>query len=138
MKEIKNPKLDKFREDVEIDADESAETLFDRRMTVISRADNRKKPHPGQVIALSAPERNIAGLGAARAGKSYLLALFALLAFLTPGVEIWILARIYADAASEVEYLEKFLNTLFFPYTKHIITKRYDSKTEELTMDSKW
>ncbi|MCW4026135.1 MAG: terminase family protein [Candidatus Bathyarchaeota archaeon] len=138
MKEIKNEKLKKFREDVEIDADENAETLFDRRMTVISRADNRKKPHPGQVIALAAPERNIAGLGAARAGKSYLLALFALLAFLIPGVEIWILARIYADAASEVEYLEKFLNTLFFPYTKHIITKRFDSKTEELTLESKW
>ena len=69
MKEIKNEKLEKFREDVEIDADEGAETLFDRRMTVISRADNRKKPHPGQVIALASPERNIAGLGAARAGN---------------------------------------------------------------------
>ena len=138
MKEIKNERLDKFREDVEIDADEDAPDLLGRRMSVIARADNRKKPHPGQVIALASPERNIAGLGAARSGKSYLLAMFALLAFLTPGVEIWILARIYADAASEVEYLEKFLNTLFFPYTKHIITKRYDSKTEELTMESKW
>lgn len=138
MKDIKNKRLDQFRKDVEIDVDEGAETLFDRRMTVISRADNRKKPHPGQVIALAAPERNIAGLGPARSGKSYLLALFALLAFLIPGVEIWILARIYADAASEVEYLDKFLNTLFFPYTKHIITKRFDSKTEELTMESKW
>ena len=138
MTEIENDRLKQFREDVEIDADEGAETLLERRMTVISRADNRKHPHPGQVIALAAPERNIAGLGAARSGKSYLLALFALLAFLIPGVEIWILARIYADAASEVEYLEKFLNTLFFPYTKHIITKRFDSKTEELTMESKW
>ena len=138
MKEIENTKLDQFREDVEIDADDGAVTLFDRRMGIISRADNRKKPHPGQVMALSAPERNIAGLGAARAGKSYLLAMFALLAFMIPGVEVWILARVYADATSEVEYLDKFLNTLFFPYTKHIINRRYDSKTEELTMESKW
>ena len=138
MTDIENKRLNQFRTDVEIDTDEGAETLLERRMTVISRADNRKHPHPGQVVALESPERNIAGLGAARSGKSYLLALFALLAFLIPGVEIWILARIYADAASEVEYIEKFLNTLFFPYTKHIITKRFDSKTEELTMESKW
>jgi hypothetical protein len=138
MREITNEKLNTFREDVEIDADEDAVTLFDRRMGIISRADNRKKPHPGQVIALSAPERNIAGLGAARSGKSYLLAMFALLAFMIPGVEVWILARVYADAASEIEYLDKFLNTLFFPYTKHIISRREDKKTEELTMESKW
>jgi hypothetical protein len=138
MRHIKNEKLNKFREDVDLGADEETDTLFDRRMTILSRADNRKKPHPGQMKALAAPERNIAGLGAARAGKSLLLSMFALLAFMIPGVEVWILARIYADAASEVEYLDKFLNTLFFPYTKHIITRRYDSKTEELTLESKW
>jgi hypothetical protein len=138
LRHIKNEKLEKFRSDVGIAPDEEVETLFERRMTILSRAENRKNPHPGQVIALSAPERNIAGLGAARAGKSFLLAMFALLGFLIPGVEVWILARIYADAASEVEYLDKFLNTLFFPYTKHIITRRYDSKTEEMTLESKW
>ena len=138
LRHIKNEKLNKFREDVDLAPDEEVETLLDRRMTILTRADNRKKPHPGQIVALNSPERNIAGLGPARCGKSILLAMFALLAFLIPGVEVWILARIYADAASEVEYLDKFLNTLFFPYTKHIITRRYDSKTEELTLESKW
>jgi hypothetical protein len=138
MKDIDNAKLDTFREELNLPLDGDEETMFERRMTILERADNRKKPHVGQIKALSSPERNIAGLGAARSGKSLLLAQFALLAFLIPGVEIWILARIYADAASEVEYLDKFLNTLFFPYTKHIITKRYDSKTEEMTMESKW
>ena len=138
MRHIKNEKLNKFREDMDLDEDEEVETLFDRRMTILARSDNRKKPHPGQVEALSAPERNIAGLGPARSGKSSLLAMFALLAFMIPGVEVWILARIYADASSEVEYIDKFLNTLFFPYTKHIVSRRYDSKTEELTLESKW
>ncbi len=138
MKEIINDKLNTFREEVDIGADEDAETLLERRMAILSRADNRKKPHPGQVMALAAPERNIAGLGAARSGKSYLLAMFALLAFMIPGVEVWILARVYADASSEIEYLDKFLNTLFFPYTKHIITRREDKKSEELTLESKW
>lgn len=138
LKHITNTRLNKFREDVELPLDCPAETLLERRLTVLERADNRKTPHAGQLKALSAPERNIAGLGPARSGKSLLLAMFALLAFLIPGVEIWILARIYADAASEVEYLDKFLNTLFFPYTKHIITKRFDSKTEELTLESRW
>ncbi len=139
LSDVKNAKLDTFRKDVDMPPETTDElTLFDRRMTILTRADNRKIPHPHQVVALSAPERNIAGLGAARSGKSLLLAMFALLAFLIPGVEVWILARIYADAASEVEFLDKFLNTLFFPYTKHIITRRYDSKTEELTLESKW
>ena len=138
LSQIKNEKLNKFREDLDLAPDEECATLFERRMTILSRADNRKKPHPGQITALSAPERNIAGLGAARAGKSLLLAMFALLTFLIPGVEVWILARVYADAASEVEYLDKFLNTLFFPYTRHVITRRYDSKTEEMLLDSKW
>ncbi len=138
LKEIENEKLNTFREDVEIDPDDEADDLFGRRMGIIARADNRKKPHPGQVIALGAPERNIAGLGAARSGKSYLLALFALLAFMIPGVEVWILARVYGDAASEIEYLDRFLNTLFYPYTRHIISRREDKKTEELTLESKW
>jgi hypothetical protein len=107
-------------------------------MTLLSRADNRKKPHPGQVKALNAPERNIAGLGPARSGKSLLLAMFAVLAFMIPGVEVWILARVYSAASSEIEYIDKFLNTLFYPYTKHVITRREDKKTEELTLESKW
>ncbi|KKK46801.1 hypothetical protein LCGC14_3161630, partial [marine sediment metagenome] len=64
LQDIKNEKLETFREDVELPPDENCDGLFDRRMTIISRADHRKKPHPGQVTALSAPERNIAGLGA--------------------------------------------------------------------------
>jgi hypothetical protein len=138
LSEIENPKLNDFREDLEIEEEDAPTDLLNRRLSILKQADNRKVPHEGQLIALAAPERNIAGLGAARSGKSLLLAYFALLAFLIPGVEIWILARIYADAASEVEYLDKFMNTLFFPYTKHIITRRYDSKTEELTLESKW
>ena len=138
LRMIDNPKLNKFRDDIGLDADGDEEGLYERRMTILRRADHRKTPHAGQIKALHAPERNIAGLGPARSGKSLLLSMFALLGFLIPGVEIWILARIYADATSEVEYLDRFLNTLFFPYTKHIITKRYDSKTEELTLESKW
>jgi hypothetical protein len=138
LSKVINPKLDQFRDDVELPKDCPSETLLERRLNVLTRADTRKKPHPGQLKALSAPERNVAGLGAARAGKSLLLAQFALLAFLIPGVEIWILARVYADASSEVEYLDKFLNTLFFPYSKHIIDRRFDSKTEEMVLESKW
>jgi len=138
LKRIINKKLNKWRGEMEIDPQEEAQTLFERRMTILSRADNRKKPHPGQVKALSAPERNIAGLGPAQSGKSFLLAAFALLTFMIPGVEVWILARTYADAAYEVEYLDKFLNTLFFPYTKHIITRKYDNKSDELSLESKW
>ena len=138
LRDVRNVRLERFRDDVGLEPPTAADSILDRRMTILGRVDPRRQPHPGQIKALEAPERNIAGLGAARAGKSSLLAMFAVLAFLIPGVEIWILARIYADANKEVEYLDKYLNTLFFPYTKHIITRRWDSKTEELTLESKW
>ncbi len=138
LADISNPKLDKWRKEMEFPEQEKVTSLFDRRMTILSRADNRKRPHKSQIIALSAPERNIAGLGAARGGKSYLLAMMSLLAFMIPGVEVWIMARVYAAADKEIEYLDKFLTTLFFPYTKHIIKKQLDTKTEELTLTSRW
>jgi hypothetical protein len=112
--------------------------ILERRTEILKRADRRKRPHPGQVKALEAPERHLAGMGAARAGKSVLLAWLALLHFLIPGVEIWILARVYEDARSEVDYLRNFLKTLFYPYENKLIKEYNDSKTGELVMTSKW
>lgn len=135
---VKNDKLDEWRKEVGADPTKIVESVLEHRKEILVRADARKEPHPGQIVALEAPERHVVGLGAARSGKSYLLSMMALLTFLIPGVEIWILARVYKDAVSEVEYIRKFLNTLFFPYTKHIVKETYDSKTEELTLASKW
>lgn len=70
--------------------------------------------------------------------NSFLLSLFGLLTFLIPGAEVWILAETYKRASSEVEYLEQFLNTLFYPYKEHMVQKIYEAKTEELTLKSKW
>ena len=67
MKEIENQKLNQFREDVEIDADDEAETLLDRRMGIISRADNRKTPitrmSMPKVPTARAHQRAISSLG---------------------------------------------------------------------------
>jgi len=135
MWEIKNDSLEEtFNEDPLVKSD----GILERRMEVIKRADRRKRPHPGQIKALAAPERHLAGLGAARAGKSVLLAWLALLHFLIPGVEIWILSRIYEDARSEVEYLRNFLKTIFFPYENKVIKESWDSKSGELTLRAKW
>lgn len=133
---ITNRNLEKIWESGEPPA--PVEDTFSRRMEIIRRSDPRKEPHPGQVIALSAPERHIAGKGAARAGKSVLLAWMALLFFLIPGVEIWILSRVYQDSKSEVEYLRRFLKTLFFPYADKLVKENYDTRTSELSMVSKW
>lgn len=71
-------------------------------------------------------------------GKSFLLAMMAYLAFLIPGTETWILARVYEDARSEVDYLQSFLRTAFGSYYRHIISSTYDRTTGELIMNSKW
>lgn len=135
---IKNSNLENYRKQNELEPPVEVGNTFERRMEIIKRSDPRKRPHSGQVLALQAEERHIAGRGPARAGKSVLLAWMALLFFLIPGVEIWVLARIYEDARSEVDYLRRFLNTLFYPYTDKVIKEHFDSRTGELTMISKW
>lgn len=135
---IKNEKLDSWRANYGAEPTKETFDIYERRLEVIKRAELRQRPHESQAIALKAPERHVVGLGPARAGKSFLLATMALLTFLIPGSETWILARIYANAKSEVGFLRQFLNTLFFPYYKSIVKEHYDAKTEELTLTSKW
>jgi hypothetical protein len=136
--EVKNPKIEQYRQEQKLAHTDTAVDMYDRRFEIVKLADKRLRPHPGQVKALKAPERNIVGTAAARAGKSYLMAVFAMMAFMIPGVEIWLLARVYEDARSEVEYLRKFLRNLFHPYYDLIVKEYDDKKSGELTFISKW
>ncbi len=111
---------------------------FSRQMELIKKADKRRTPHAGQIRILSAPERHVVGRGAARAGKSWLLALIGTLGFCLPGVEIWILAETYDRASKEVEYLKRFLNTLFFPHYEAMVKVTHDKKTGDFIITSKW
>jgi hypothetical protein len=135
---IRNKKLEQFRSDAELDPDVKPEFDIERRLTLLKMLDKRSDPHPGQLKALEAPERHIVGTGAARAGKSYAMAMFAALATLLPGVEVWVLARVYDDARSEVEYLKKFFKTLFYPYYGSMVHEIADNKTGELTFLTRW
>lgn len=135
---VSNKMLDQYRANTKITAPPPEEDIFLRRMNLIGRAARGKTPHPGQVKALSALERHVVATSAARGGKSLLIAMFGLMAFMLPGVEIWILARVYEDAASEAEYLQGFLKTLFHPYEDDFM-KVYEDKTNgELVMISRW
>lgn len=138
LHKVHNEKLKDWRTQSGAEEETPHESILDLRSEILSRADRRKTPHKGQIPALAAPERHVAGLGAARAGKSWLLGALGLLHFMLPGVEVWILARVYDDARSEVEYIKKFINSIFFPHTKHLVTEYFDQKTGELTLVSKW
>lgn len=135
---VKNAGLKEFRQKMDLPKDDPVETTLERRLELLAKMDKRKTPHPGQLIALGAPERHVAGLGAARGGKSLLLAWFAAMTVLLPGVEIWILAQTFDAARKEVEYLKKFLATLFYPYASHLFSERFDSKTGELILTTRW
>jgi hypothetical protein len=139
LNSVPNDRLEAWRE--ASGADPVNRTLPDRfaqQMELIKRADKRRTPHKSQIILLSAPERHLVGQGAARAGKSYLLALFAILAFCLPGVEIWILGETYERTVSEVEYVKRFLNAIFYPHYDSLIKVNHDKKSGELLMTSKW
>lgn len=136
---IKNKKLDEFRRLSGVGSQyKIPETDLERRLEILKLADKRNYPHPGQIKALEAPERNIIGTAAARSGKSVLLAMFSLLGLLVPGAEIWIIARIYEDARSEVEYLKKFISSLFYPYQNYLVKEIEDKKSGELIISTKW
>lgn len=135
---IKMPRYKAWLDTAKEEVPEVIEGLFERRNQIIKLADKGNTPHSSQIRALSAPERHIMGMGPARAGKSYLIALFAILYFLVPGTECWILARVFEEARSEKEYLEQFLRSLFYPYDKYMISTRHDAKSGEWTMTSRW
>lgn len=136
---VKNTRLDEWRNKASLPPlrkhlpDKSSQ-----QMELIKLADKRRTPHPSQIRALSAPERHIVGRGAARAGKSYLLGLFAVLSVCLPGVEIWIIGETYDRTVSEVEYIKKFLNAIFYPHYDAFFRENADRKTGELTLTTKW
>jgi len=139
MTKIKNPALDTWRKrNDQPKAETHLPDRFSRQLELIKRADKRRLPHKSQVIILAAPERHVVGLGAARGGKSYLLALFAALGICLPGVEIWILAATYDRASKEVEYLKRFLSAIFYPHFNQMFNVTHDKKTGEMIMTTKW
>jgi len=135
---VDNSQLNDFRKENDPPVDNESEEFIDRRLHLIKQAEKRKFPHKTQMLALEAPERHIIGKGAARGGKSFLLSMFGLMFLLLPGVEVWILARVYDDAESEVEYLDNFLRTMFYPVDKHMYDFAFDKKSGEASITTKW
>lgn len=135
---FKNKKLDAYREKEQLPPDEKIEDIVERRLLLLKAFDKRKIPHKSQLPIIAAPERHIAGRGAARAGKSLVLAWLGALHYLIPGVHVWILGRIYEDTRWEVEYIEGFLKTAFFPVYEHMVHKYEDKKSGEIVFQSRW
>lgn len=137
LAEIVNGKIEEWKNENQLEPIIPKTDTLERKMEIFKRAETRKKPHKSQAIALAARERDIVGTGAARGGKSFLLATLATLAFLTPGTESWILARIYGDAKYEITYITGFLEALFYPYSNKLISITED-KSGEYVYTSRW
>jgi len=135
---LKNIKLDNYRAKEDIAPDDKFEDVVDRRLFLLKTFDRRKTPHKSQLPIIAAPERHIVGRGAARAGKSLILAWLGALHYLIPGVHVWILGNTFEDTRWEVEYLEGFLKTAFFPVYEHMIHKYEDKKSGEIVFLSRW
>lgn len=135
---VRNERITAFRKAEKMIPIVAPESHAEGRINLLRKADLRNEPHPGQKIILSAPERHVVGTGPARTGKSRCLAQMLLLSFLCPGSETWLLARVYDDARSEIEYLKEFLKTLFHPFEQYMFTERFDFKTGEATLVGRW
>lgn len=69
LSEVKNERLEQYRTAQEMEKKKTIPVQIDRRLSLLEKADKRRKPHPSQMKALTAPERNIVALGLARGGK---------------------------------------------------------------------
>jgi hypothetical protein len=118
---IKNQRLENFRQDHDLPPSSPIEDKLERRLALLREADPVRQPHAGQIKALMAEERHLVGTGAARAGKSFLLGMFLFMYGLIPGVENWLLARVYENADKELLYYTQFLQTIFYPVAKHMV-----------------
>lgn len=139
LAKVQNKALIKYREAMELKEPVLPDdTVLTTRLHLLQLADQRKEPHKSQLRALSAPERHIVGKAPARAGKSALMAMFALMGLMLPGVEIWLIARIYEDAGPEADYLKAYLKALFYPYEDKYVKIREDKMNGELVITTKW
>lgn len=134
---VKNTKLDTYREDNQLPPSSPIEDRLERRLALLKEADPVRQPHPSQLRALSASDRHLIGTGAARAGKSFVMGMFLLMYGLIPGVENWLLARIYENADKEFQYYQQFLQTLFYPVAKHMMTVSID-RTGDSSIKTRW
>lgn len=141
LHEIRNEALIEYREESGVEEpDDLPTTDLDRRLYVLGKASPLERPHEhvGQRAALGAPERHLVGLGAARGGKSLLLACFGLLELLIPGTESWLVAKTYREAEKEKDYILRFFDTLFHPYGHHVVKKYESAMDGTLKMVTKW
>ena len=96
-------------------------------------------PSSGRCITVSGDSHlYLAGTGLIPTHNSFTLAMFCLLYLMIPGVEIWILARVYDDAAPEFDYLDGFIKTLFNPVSKHMVNVSVDQKSGEASITTRW
>lgn len=136
---VKNKALEDWQKRNQLDPVETfLPDKYTRQLQLIKKMNKSMLPHSDQILILSAPERHVVGMGGARAGKSYLLAIYAVLGFLIPGVETWILGETYDRTSKEVFYVKRFLESLFYPHFHKLITISHDKKSGEMIMQSKW
>jgi hypothetical protein len=138
MWKIFNDKLEVWRHDYELPPVETPETALERRLVGLKFGEKRKVPHEGQIPFLEAMERHLVGVGPARSGKSWFMAVLAYLSLMIPGTEQWIIARIYEDARSEQEYIVNFLKTAFHPFFNNLIKLYEDKRSQEIVILTKW
>lgn len=70
--------------------------------------------------------------------NSWFMASLAFLAIMLPGIEIWIIARVYEDARSEQDYLVSFLRTALYPFFDNMVTMYEDKRSSEIVLLTKW
>jgi len=134
---VKNFKLDLYREDNQLPPSSPLENRLERRLALLNEADPVRQPHVGQERAIAAEDRHLIGTGPARAGKSLVMGMFLLMYGLIPGAENWLLARIYENADKEFQYYQQFLQTLFYPVSKHMIDISID-RTGDSSIKTRW
>lgn len=135
---VQNAAIERYWADNNVEPALQVEDPLKRKLDLLERARPSKPPHPGQIPLIAAEERHIVGTGPARTGKSTALAQFGFMYMMIPGAEIWLLSQTYEMCINEFQYIETYLNTLFYPIGRHIFKVSYDKKTDEGRIETEW
>jgi len=98
----------------------------------------KTQPEQARCIEVNSPSNQyLVGKSLIPTHNSFLLGMFLLMYGLIPGVENWLLARIYENADKEFQYYQQFLNVLFYPVAKHMMTVQVD-RTGDSSIKTRW
>ena len=138
LKKLPNPAVEAYRKEKQIPPPVPEEDRISCRLDFLNSVDRRREPHPGQRRIIAYPERHGVLTAPARCGKSVLMSMFAVMSYVIPGSDNWIISEKYSSSHWEVTYFKQMLKSLFHPNDTEMVSMQENIRDGEFRATSRW